>query len=146
MGLLNYNDENDFEFGSSDYGDSKEDKRFKELKSQLNSIMSSLERIQHDSRPSKRYLTQVSHRTFDKEFKSIRSYLKYRTITSPVHRTPADEGRTLVFYHPQWSHMPVAQIAEQFMGGMTVKDYYLNLGYCRVLRSMTNADTNTNAH
>lgn len=142
MGLLNYGDETSYD----GFGETKEEQHFKELKSQLHSIMTSLERLQRESQPSERYLTRVSYRIFDRDFEPIRTLTKCQAMRVPTGRGPTDTCHTMVFYHPVWKQMPVAQIIIHFSCGFTTKEYYLNSEYCRVLRSMTNEDTNTDTH
>ena len=139
MGLHSYEDD---WYGPS-YA-TEEDKRVEELKDKLNSISSTLEKTQKELSTNERYLMKVSHNTFTKNLNLIRPLLRYRTIKPPTYRTPDDECRTIVFYHPNWAQMPVAQIVEYFLCGATVKEYYINPGYCHVLRGPVNENTNSN--
>ena len=81
---------------------------------------------------------ETTHSKFTRMLTPIRYMLHYKTYSPPVHREPSDNVRTIEFFHPMWPKMPVCRIEEEFMCGLTYKNYFINEPFMKILGSMTN--------
>ena len=85
---------------------------------------------------------ETTHSKFTKMLTPIRHMLHYKTYNSPVHREPSDNVRTIEFFHPMWPKMPVCRIEEEFMCGLTLKNYYINEPFMNILKTFSNKEEN----
>ena len=85
---------------------------------------------------------EVTYNKFIKMLTPIQHMLHYRTYNSSVHYEPNDNVRIIEFFHPTWKNMPVCRIKEEFMCGLTLKNYYINEPFMNILKTFSNKEDN----